>query len=164
VAHALDCGADAIVLSNHGGRTLDGAISPMQILPEVARVVAGRAAILLDSGVVRGSDVVKALAMGAKAVLIGRAALWGVAAGGYDGAALALDTFRTEIDRVMAFLGCRAVDQIGPQLVHGDGDRLAGSPARSDSSFARPLGGLASQVPLTASSGQGMAALSSPLS
>jgi len=162
VARALECGADAIVLSNHGGRTLDGAVSPMQVLPEAARVVGGRAAILLDSGVVRGSDVVKALAMGAHAVLIGRAALWGVAAGGYDGAALALDTFRAEIDRVMAYLGCRAIGEIGPQLVHGRGDPPAGMPLRTAGSAARQGRGPAPHMLSTSSPGEGIAALSRP--
>lgn len=125
--HALDCGADAIIVSNHGGRTLDGAVSPMQVLPDIARAVAGRAAILLDSGVIRGSDAVKAIALGAQAVLVGRAPLWGVAAGGYDGAALALETFRSEIDRVMAYLGCCSVAQIEPDRVHGQAQQLIGS-------------------------------------
>lgn len=102
----LDLGADGVVLSNHGGRNLDGAVSPMNVLPEIAEEIGHRMAIFIDSGFRRGSDVIKALSLGAKAVLLGRAMAWGVAAGGEVGALRALTIFRDEIDRVMAFLGC----------------------------------------------------------
>lgn len=116
--HALDCGADGIVISNHGGRTLDGAVAPMAMLPAIAAEIGGKAAVLLDSNVIRGSDIVKALALGADGVLVGRAPLWGTAANGQAGAAMALDILQSEIDRVMAYLGCRTVDDIGPHLIH----------------------------------------------
>jgi isopentenyl diphosphate isomerase/L-lactate dehydrogenase-like FMN-dependent dehydrogenase len=114
---AADCGADGVVISNHGGRNLDGAISPLEVLPEVADAVGKRVAVLVDSGFRRGSDVVKALALGAHAVQIGRPTLYGIAAGGQHGARRALDLFREEIDRVMALLGCRSVAELGPEYL-----------------------------------------------
>ena len=80
--------------------------------------VGGRCTILLDSNVMRGSDVVKAVALGADAVMVGRAPLWGTAADGQDGAALALDILKTEIDRVMAYLGCRTIADITDQVLY----------------------------------------------
>lgn len=114
---ALDLGADGIVLTNHGGRQLDGAVSPMEILPEVADAVGDRLTILIDSGFRRGADIAKALALGARAVLIGRATLYGVAAGGEAGAAHALEILRSELDRVMALVGCTSVRELGPHLL-----------------------------------------------
>lgn len=116
--NAIDCGADGIVVSNHGGRALDGAVAPLQALPAIAAAVRGRARILLDGAVIRGSDVVKAIALGAHAVMAGRAPLWGVAAGGEAGVALALGTYRSEIDRVMAYLGCRSIADINRDLLY----------------------------------------------
>lgn len=115
---AADCGADGVVVSNHGGRNLDGAVSPIEVLPEVVDAVGKRVAVLVDSGFRRGSDVVKALALGAHAVMIGRATLYGIAAGGEPGARRALAIFREEIDRVMALLGCRSVADVGPECLH----------------------------------------------
>ncbi|MDH5535276.1 MAG: alpha-hydroxy-acid oxidizing protein [Betaproteobacteria bacterium] len=115
---AADCGADGVIVSNHGGRNLDGAISPIEALPEVVDAVANRITVLVDSGFRRGSDVVKALALGAHAVQIGRATLYGVAAGGEPGARRALTIFREEIDRVIGLLGCRSVAELGPEYLH----------------------------------------------
>ncbi|HJQ61799.1 MAG TPA: alpha-hydroxy acid oxidase [Burkholderiales bacterium] len=115
---AAECGADGVVVSNHGGRNLDGAISPMEVLPEVVDAVGKRLTVLVDSGFRRGSDVVKALALGAHAVQIGRATLYGVAAGGHAGAARAIAIFREEIDRVMALIGCPSVAKLGPEYLH----------------------------------------------
>jgi len=115
---AADCGADGVVVSNHGGRNLDGAVSPIEVLPEVVDAVGKRVAVLVDSGFRRGSDVVKALALGAHAVMIGRATLYGIAAGGEPGARRALAIFREETDRVMALLGCRSVADVGPECLH----------------------------------------------
>jgi isopentenyl diphosphate isomerase/L-lactate dehydrogenase-like FMN-dependent dehydrogenase len=112
---AADCGADAVAVSNHGGRNLDGAISPIEALPDVVDAVGKRVTVLVDGGFRRGSDVVKALALGAHAVQIGRATLYGVAAGGHAGAARAIAIFRDEIDRVMALIGCRSVAELGPE-------------------------------------------------
>ncbi len=115
---AADCGADGVIVSNHGGRNLDGAVSPIEALPEVVDAVANRITVLIDSGFRRGSDVVKALALGAHAVQIGRPTLYGVAAGGQPGAQRALAIFREEIDRVMGLLGCRTVAELGPEYLH----------------------------------------------
>jgi isopentenyl diphosphate isomerase/L-lactate dehydrogenase-like FMN-dependent dehydrogenase len=115
---AADCGADGVVVSNHGGRNLDGSMAPLEALPDVVDAVAHRIPVIVDSGFRRGSDVVKALALGASAVLIGRSTLYGVAAGGYDGAVRAIDLFREEISRVMALLGVRTVEELGPELLH----------------------------------------------
>ena len=123
-----DLGVDGVVLSNHGGRNVDGAVSPLEVLPSVAEAIGDRVTILVDSGFCRGSDVVKALALGAKAVLVGRAMAWGVAAGGQEGALRALTIFREEIDRVMAFLGCRSLPSLNRSCV-----RLASERAGRDS-------------------------------
>ncbi|HET9663211.1 MAG TPA: alpha-hydroxy acid oxidase [Burkholderiales bacterium] len=115
---AADCGADAVAVSNHGGRNLDGAISPIEALPQVVDAVGKRITVLVDSGFRRGSDVVKALALGAHAVQIGRATLYGVAAGGHAGATRAIAILREEISRVMALIGCTSVDKLGPEYLH----------------------------------------------
>lgn len=115
---AADCGADGVVVSNHGGRNLDTAISPIEVLPEVVDAVGKRLTVLVDSGFRRGTDVVKALALGAHAVQIGRSTLYGIAAGGQPGAQRALGILREEIDRVMALIGCRSVAELSPELLH----------------------------------------------
>jgi (S)-mandelate dehydrogenase len=114
---AAACGADAVVVSNHGGRNFDSAPAPIDVLPQVADAVGHRLTVLMDSGVRRGSDVIKALALGAKAVLVGRPTLYGTAAGGEAGAARAIEIFREEIDRAMAHLGCRSVGEIDRQCL-----------------------------------------------
>lgn len=114
---AADCGADGIIVSNHGGRNLDGAITPISVLPEIVDVVGNRLTVLIDSGFRRGSDVVKALALGAKAVLLGRAPLYGLSVAGQAGVTRSLEIFRDEIDRVMALLGCNSVAELNPELV-----------------------------------------------
>jgi (S)-mandelate dehydrogenase len=114
---AVAMGADGVVLSNHGGRQLDGAVSAMNVLPEVVQVVNGRLAILLDGGFRRGSDIVKALALGADAVLVGRATTWGLAAGGGPGVDRAIDILINEVDRVVGLLGCDSLAALGPQHV-----------------------------------------------
>ena len=115
---AAECGADAVIVSNHGGRNLDGAISPLEVLPEVLDAVGKRMTVLVDSGFRRGSDIVKALALGAHAVQIGRPTLYGIAAGGQDGAERAIAIFREEIDRVMALLGCKRIEDISLEHLH----------------------------------------------
>lgn len=131
---AVEHGADGIGVSNHGGRNLDGIISPIEALPEIVDAVAGRATIFMDSGVRRGSDVVKALALGADAVMVGRATLYGVAAGGEAGAARALDIFRDEIHRVQALLGVHHLGQLGPQYL-----KLVDPTLRAPKYVRRPL-------------------------
>ena len=116
-ATAVDHGADGIAVSNHGGRNLDGIVSPIEVLPEIVDAVGTRATVFVDSGFRRGSDVVKALALGAHAVMVGRATLYGVAAGGEHGAARALEIFREEISRVLALLGCCGIADLGPQYL-----------------------------------------------
>src|SRR5207248_10408044 len=117
VEKAAELGADAVALSNHGGRQLDWAVAPLDVLPEARRVAGNRLAILVDGGVRRGSDVLKAMALGADAVLIGRAVLYGVAAAGRPGAARALAILRAEIDRGLALLGCPSMNQLGPRYL-----------------------------------------------
>ena len=116
-AQAVALGVDAIVLSNHGGRNLDGSVSPIEILPEIAAEVGGKTDIIIDSGVRRGSDVLKALALGAKAVLSGRCALYGASVAGAAGVEHALTLLRKELDTSMGFTGCSTVSEIGPRAV-----------------------------------------------
>jgi len=116
-ATAVDHGADGIDVSNHGGRNLDGIISPIEALPEIVDRVGKRATVFVDSGFRRGSDVVKAIALGANAVMVGRSTLYGVAAGGFDGAQRALEIYHEEIKRVMALLGCNMLAELGPQYL-----------------------------------------------
>ena len=105
-ALACEHGAAAVVVSNHGGRQLDGVPASLDVLEEVVDAVDGRAEVLLDGGVRRGVDVLKALALGARAVLIGRPMLWGLAVAGEDGVADVLRMFREETELGLALLGC----------------------------------------------------------
>jgi 4-hydroxymandelate oxidase len=114
---AVDAGAAALVVSNHGGRQLDGAPATIDVLPAIAEAVAGRAEVLLDGGVRRGTDVVKALARGARAVLLGRPVLWGLGAGGQAGVETALGLLRNELDLAMALCGCPTVAEVTRDLV-----------------------------------------------
>jgi L-lactate dehydrogenase (cytochrome) len=114
---ALDEGASAIVVSNHGARQLDGVAPTIRVLPEVVQAVRGRTEILLDSGVRRGSDVVKAIAMGARAVLIGRAHAYGLGAGGRAGVKRAIDILRTDVIRTLKLLGCGAIKELDGSYV-----------------------------------------------
>ncbi|RYE81109.1 MAG: alpha-hydroxy-acid oxidizing protein [Oxalobacteraceae bacterium] len=115
--HAIACGADGVVVSNHGARNFDLAIPAVDALPAVAEAVGARGTVLVDSGFQQGSDVVKALSLGAKAVLLGRAPLWGVAAGGAPGVARVLRIMADDVERTMAFMGCRTVAELGPQCI-----------------------------------------------
>ena len=118
---AVRHGADGLFVSNHGARQLDGAPAPLDVLPEIAAAVGGRIRIMLDSGVRRGSDIVKALALGADMVFVGRAALYGASAGGEAGVTRALDILKSEVDRVMALIGCPSVEDLHARyLAHGD--------------------------------------------
>jgi (S)-mandelate dehydrogenase len=110
-------GVDAVVVSNHGGRQLDGAVSGLGALPPIARAVKGRMSVLVDGGVRRGVDVVKALALGAEGVMLGRATLYGACAAGEAGAARALEILRDELVRAMQLSGVRSVSEIGPDLL-----------------------------------------------
>jgi isopentenyl diphosphate isomerase/L-lactate dehydrogenase-like FMN-dependent dehydrogenase len=114
---AADCGADAVVLSNHGGRVLDASGATIHALPRMVEAVKKRITVIVDSGFRRGSDVVKALALGADAVMVGRAPLHGTASAGEAGALRALQIYRDEIDRVLALIGCTSVAELGPEYV-----------------------------------------------
>ncbi|QFZ21215.1 alpha-hydroxy acid oxidase [Saccharothrix syringae] len=103
---AVDRGVDGIVVSNHGGRQLDGAVPAVTALPEVVAAVDGRCPVLLDSGVRTGADVLRALALGATAVLVGRPVLWGLGAGGERGVATVLDLLREELETALRLAGC----------------------------------------------------------
>jgi 4-hydroxymandelate oxidase len=116
-ARAVSAGARGIVVSNHGGRQLDTAPATIDVLAPIAEAVAGRAEILLDGGIRRGTDVIKALALGARAVLVGRPVLWALAADGEAGVGRLLELMRREIDLAMALCGCPTVADIGPDLV-----------------------------------------------
>jgi 4-hydroxymandelate oxidase len=114
---AVEHGSDGIVVSNHGGRQLDSSPASLDALPEVVEAVEGRVPVLMDGGVRRGTDVVKAIALGAVAVMVGRPAAWGLAAEGEDGVAGVLGILRSEIENAMALTGCRTLADIGRQLV-----------------------------------------------
>ena len=114
---AVDAGADAVIVSNHGGRQLDGVPASLSMLPGVVDAVNGRIEVLMDGGIRRGSDIVKALCLGARAVLIGRAYGYGLAAGGHAGVARAIDILRTDMIRTMKLLGCPSVTQLGREFI-----------------------------------------------
>jgi L-lactate dehydrogenase (cytochrome) len=114
---AVDEGADAIVVSNHGGRQLDCVYPTLRALPEVVAAVNGQAEVLLDSGIRRGGDIVKALSMGARAVLVGRAYAYGLAAGGEEGVTRAIQILRNDVIRAMKLLGCESVSQLDKSYV-----------------------------------------------
>jgi isopentenyl diphosphate isomerase/L-lactate dehydrogenase-like FMN-dependent dehydrogenase len=114
---AAAMGCDGVVVSNHGGRQLDGAAPTLEALPDVVRAASGKLTILLDGGIRRGVDIVKARALGAQAVLTGRATLFGVMAGGEPGARQALEILSSELERSMRLCGARSVAEIGPELV-----------------------------------------------
>jgi 4-hydroxymandelate oxidase len=114
---AVEHGAAAVIVSNHGGRQLDGAIATMEALPEVVAAVAGKAEVLVDGGIRRGTDVLKALALGARAVLLGRPVLWGLAVGGEAGARHVLELLREELDLAMALSGAATVADVDASLV-----------------------------------------------
>ena len=116
---AVALGADGIVLSNHGGRQLDYCVTPIEVLSEIKAAVGTRLALLIDGGFRRGTDIVKALALGAEAVLLGRATLYGLIAGGAAGVDRALEILTTEIDRVLGQLGCNSIAELKPQFVRG---------------------------------------------
>ncbi|MFO1432818.1 MAG: alpha-hydroxy acid oxidase [Candidatus Competibacteraceae bacterium] len=111
---AADLGCDGIVVSNHGGRQLDGCVSPLEVLPEITRAVGDRLVVIVDSGFRRGTDVIKAMALGSHAVMIGTATLYGLAAGGEAGVRHALDILSRDIDRVLGQLGCHSLAELGP--------------------------------------------------
>ena len=114
---AIDHGADAIVVSNHGGRQLDGVAATIRMLPEVVAAAGEQTEILLDGGIRRGSDIVKALCLGARAVLIGRAYAYGLGAAGGPGVARAIEILRADVARTIKLLGCRSVTELDRSYV-----------------------------------------------
>lgn len=111
-ARAVDAGASAVIVSNHGGRQLDGAAASIDLVAEAVDAVAGRAEVILDGGVRRGTHILKALALGAKACMMGRPYLWALASGGQDGVRHLTGLLRSELERDMALLGCRTIADI----------------------------------------------------
>ncbi|MGH8217897.1 MAG: alpha-hydroxy acid oxidase [Steroidobacteraceae bacterium] len=132
---AAQCGCDGIVLTNHGGRQLDYCVSPVEVLPETVERVGERMAVIVDGGFRRGTDVIKALALGARSVMVGRATLYGLIAAGEQGARRALEILTGEIDRTLGLLGCCSIGELGPHLLrglraeeHAQGEQLAPLP------------------------------------
>jgi isopentenyl diphosphate isomerase/L-lactate dehydrogenase-like FMN-dependent dehydrogenase len=121
---AAEHGAQCVVVSNHGGRQLDGVPAALDVLPEVVEAVGERIEVLVDGGVRRGTDVLKALALGAGAVLAGRAVVWGLAAGGEDGACRVLELLRDEIERGLKLLGCGSPAEVGRSHVRRAGSDI----------------------------------------
>ena len=115
---AVDEGAAAVIVSNHGGRQLDGAPATLRVLPEVVAAVNGQAEVLMDGGIRRGSDIVKAICLGAKAVLIGRAYAYGLAAAGKPGVSRALEILRDDVDRTLRLIGCPSVSALNSSYVN----------------------------------------------
>jgi isopentenyl diphosphate isomerase/L-lactate dehydrogenase-like FMN-dependent dehydrogenase len=130
---AIDYGADAVVVSNHGGRQLDGVSATIRALPEVADAVKGRIEVLLDGGIRRGSDVVKALCLGARAVLVGRAYAYGLAAGGEAGVQRAIEILKSDVIRTMKLLGVPSATALNRSFVEVPVDWSAASPELVDS-------------------------------
>ena len=119
---AVSLGCDGVIVSNHGGRQLDGEVASFDALPGVVRAIGGRSAVLMDGGIRRGSDIFKALARGAQAVMIGRATYYGVCAAGEKGANRALEILSDELVRTMQLCGARSIAEIGPQLIFPGAD------------------------------------------
>jgi isopentenyl diphosphate isomerase/L-lactate dehydrogenase-like FMN-dependent dehydrogenase len=114
---AVDSGAAAVIVSNHGGRQLDYAPATLKVLPEVVAAVGGQAEVLMDGGIRRGSDVVKALCMGAQAVLVGRAYAYGLGAAGEAGVTRAIEILRADLNRTMVLLGCPSISQLNRSFI-----------------------------------------------
>src|SRR5690606_33247357 len=123
---AADAGVDGIVVSNHGGRQVDGAVAALGMLPEIATAVGDRLEVLFDSGVRTGADVVKALALGAKAVLLGRPYVYGLALGGEDGVRHVVRSLLADLDLTLGLSGRRSVRGLGPEVLVRRGPRQAG--------------------------------------
>ena len=115
---AVDQGAAAMVVSNHGGRQLDGAPATLRVLPEVVAAVNGQAEVLMDGGIRRGSDIVKAICLGARAVLVGRAYAFGLAAAGKPGVARALEILRQDVERTLRLLGCSSISALNSSYLN----------------------------------------------
>lgn len=115
---AIDHGAAALSVSNHGGRQLDGVPASLRVLPEVVKAVNGQIEVWMDGGIRRGTDIVKALCLGARAVLCGRAYAYGLAAAGEAGVVRAIEILRTDLERTLRLLGCRSVAELDRSYVN----------------------------------------------
>lgn len=136
---AVDAGADAVVVSNHGGRQLDGVAGSLRMLPEVVATVGDRTEVLMDGGIRRGGDIVKALCLGARAVLVGRAYAYGLAAGGGEGVTRAIEILRADLVRTMKLLGCPAITRLDTTYVDSPFAPSRSTAARTDSLAAGRL-------------------------
>jgi L-lactate dehydrogenase (cytochrome) len=116
---AVEAGAEALVVSNHGGRQLDGVSATLRALPEVVAAADGQIEVLMDGGIRRGADIVKALCLGARAVLVGRAYAYGLGAAGEAGVARAIEILRADVVRTLKLLGCPSVANLGRSYVEG---------------------------------------------
>jgi 4-hydroxymandelate oxidase len=114
---AIEVGARALIVSNHGGRQLDDVVATLDALPAVAHIAAGKAEVLVDGGIRRGTDVLKAKALGARAVLLGRPVYWGLAVGGESGVERVLQLIRAELELDLKLSGCTTVDDISRSLI-----------------------------------------------
>lgn len=114
---AIDEGASGVVVSNHGGRQLDGVAASLRALPEIVAAINGQAEVLMDGGIRRGSDIVKAICMGARSVLVGRAYAYGLGAAGHAGVGRALEILRADVERTLRLLGCASVAELNSSLV-----------------------------------------------
>jgi L-lactate dehydrogenase (cytochrome) len=132
---AVDVGAVAVVVSNHGGRQLDGAPATLRVLPEIAAAVGNRIEVLVDGGVRRGSDIVKAICLGARAVLVGRAYAYGLAAAGGAGVTRALTILKTDLARTLRLIGCSSIAALRREYVEAASSPTSGTPPES----LRPL-------------------------
>lgn len=127
---AVNAGAEGVIVSNHGGRNLDSSVAPMRVLPEIVDRIGHKATVILDSGITRGSDIAKALALGAHGVLAGRAPLFGVGAAGEAGASRALELLMEELVRVMTYVGAPDLASLTPELL-----RMPRDFARNEAAF-----------------------------
>uniref|UniRef100_A0A1B0GIZ8 FMN hydroxy acid dehydrogenase domain-containing protein n=1 Tax=Lutzomyia longipalpis TaxID=7200 RepID=A0A1B0GIZ8_LUTLO len=118
---AVECGCQGIIVSNHGGRQLDSVPPTIEVLPRIAAAVGDKVCVIVDGGIRQGTDVFKAIALGAKMVLIGRPIIWGLTVGGQNGVADVLKIIQTEFDVAMAVSGCSKLSDITPDLISFDG-------------------------------------------
>jgi L-lactate dehydrogenase (cytochrome) len=125
---AVDAGTEGVVVSNHGGRQLDGVAATLRVLPEVVAAVGDRTEVLFDGGIRRGSDIVKALALGARAVLVGRAYVYGLGAAGGPGVTRAIEILRADLLRTLRLLGCGSTSELDPSFLELPSGWPAASP------------------------------------
>jgi 4-hydroxymandelate oxidase len=116
-SHAVDEGVSGVIVSNHGGRALDTVPATVDVLPSIVAAVAGQVPVLVDGGIRRGTDIAKALALGATAALVGRPVIWGLAVGGADGVRGVIETLRGELESAMAMLGAPTLADLTPDLI-----------------------------------------------